>query len=176
MIKWGSKVRYIGTFDTPEQASAAYISVRKDLDDAKLSGFGADEGDDIFDAAKKEALESFGGFVPEKRHLPTGVRKVSTTRKFQANIRWGGKPRYIGAFDTPEQASAAYVSVKKDRDDANLSAVGADEVNALFDGAKKKALEAVVGVIPKKRRVVPRRRKSKARLASDLVRLNLDTF
>jgi len=33
--------------------------------------------------------------------------------------------------------------MKKDLDDANLWALGADEVDAAFDAAKKKALEAV---------------------------------
>ena len=53
------KMRYIGSsFDTPEQASAAYMSMKKDLDAAKLSAFGADKKEAIFDAAKKKALET----------------------------------------------------------------------------------------------------------------------
>ena len=35
-IHFGTKYRHVGTFDTPEQASAAFMSVRKDLWDAKL--------------------------------------------------------------------------------------------------------------------------------------------
>ena len=62
MVYWGDKGRYIGTFDTPEQASAAFMSVRKDLDDANLSTFGADEGNVIFNAAKEKARVAFGGF------------------------------------------------------------------------------------------------------------------
>ena len=146
-IWWGTcnKQHHIGTFDTPEQASAAYMSARKDLDDANISTVGADEKDAIFDAAKKKALESFGGFVPEERYLPTGVRK-SSSGKFTSYIKWGGKCRYIGTFDTPEQASVAYtcMSVRKDLDDAKLSALGADdEAKATFDEARKKALEMV---------------------------------
>ena len=137
---WAGKRRYIGTFDTPEQASAAYMSVKKDLADAKRSAFGADEVDDAFDEAKKKALESVG--VSKKKRLPKGVQKT-TAGKFKDMVYWGGKSRYIGTFDTPEQASAAYMSVKKDRDDANLSGLGADEVNAAFDEAIKKAVDAV---------------------------------
>ena len=138
MIRRGGKTYYIGTFDTLEQASATYISVKKDLDDAKLSAAGAEvHVDALFDAAQKKALESFGGLVPEKRDLPTGVYKLRSG-KFQSRIQWGRKTRRIGMFDTPEQASAAHASVKKDLSGANLSGLGADEVAALFDAAQKK--------------------------------------
>ena len=80
--------------------------------------------------------------VSSKRDLPTGVRKTPSGN-FVSRIKWGGKDRHIDTFDTPEQASAAYLSVKKDRDDTNLVAIGADEVDALFDAAKTKALETV---------------------------------
>jgi len=60
--KWGGKTRYIGTFGTPKQASAAYMSVKNDLAAAKISLCGADEEDGIFDAAKKKALESKTAF------------------------------------------------------------------------------------------------------------------
>ena len=53
---------YTGTFDSPEHASAAHMSVHvmKDHDtcSAKLSPFRADEADDVFDAEKKKALET----------------------------------------------------------------------------------------------------------------------
>ena len=56
---WGDKKCYIGTctFDTPEQAYAAYISVKKNLNKTKLSEIDADEADDIFAAVKKKAME-----------------------------------------------------------------------------------------------------------------------
>ena len=150
MISWGNKVRYIGTFDTPEQASATYISVKKDRDDVELSALGADEVDAAFDAAKQKAVKAEGGFVRRKKKLPRGVWKTSSGT-FGSQIGLGGRKHYIGVFNTPEQASAAYVSVKKDLDDGNLSGLGADEVNAISDAAKKKAVEEVGGFIPEKR-------------------------
>jgi len=39
------------------------MSVRKALDDANLSAFGADEGNVIFNAAKEKARESIKGNV-----------------------------------------------------------------------------------------------------------------
>ena len=133
---------YIGTFDTPEQASAAYVSVRKDLDDAKVSSCGANEGEAIFDAVRKKAIEAMGGAVPKKRNLPRGVYK-SPPEKFQSSIWWGGMQRYIGTFDTPEQAYAAYISVKKNLNKTKLSEIDADEADAIFTAVKKKAMEMV---------------------------------
>ena len=100
LIRWGGKQRYIGSFDTPEQASAAYLSVKTDLAYAKLSAVGADEVNDAFYAAKKKAAEALGGFIPRKnrtseRELPQGVYKA-TSGKFQTLINWGGKTHYIG--------------------------------------------------------------------------------
>ena len=142
LTRSGGKTCYIGSFDTPEQASAAYMSVRKDLDDAKQSALSAHEVNAAFDAAKKKDVEALDGFTSETRDLPTGVRKTASGN-FRSEIYWYGKNRQIGTFDTPEQASIAYMSVRKDLDDAKLSALGADEGKATFDEAKKKALEMV---------------------------------
>ena len=74
-----------------------------------------------------------------ERELPTGVNKLPC-RRFKSYTWFGGKSRYVGTFDTPEQASAAYNSVRKNLDDAKLSMIGADEVDATFDEAQKKAV------------------------------------
>ena len=148
-IRWGGMVRYIGTFDNPEQASAAYISVKKDLARADLSTLSADEFDAVFDEARKKAMETVGRVVPKKKNragLPRGVRNQKSG-KFQAVIWCGNKDRHIGIFGTAEQASAAYMSVRKDLDNANISALGADEINTSFEAAKKNALESVGGFI-----------------------------
>ena len=147
-MKWGGKQHYIGTFDTPEQAFAAYMFARKDLEHVNLSAIGADGVNAAFDAAQKKAVVAVGGFVPKKkkskatsgRDLPTGVSKT-VSGKFGASIMWV-KYRRIGTFDTIEQASAAYMSMKKDLADARQSAVSADEVDAAFYAAQKKAAMA----------------------------------
>ena len=59
----------------------------------------------------------------------------------------GGKYRNIGSFGTPEQASAAYMSVRKDLDDAKRSVVSAVKVDYVFAASQKKALEAVKTMI-----------------------------
>ncbi len=85
-----------------------------------------------------------------ERDLPTGVYELPSG-KLASEIRWGGKTRYIGIFETPEQASAAFMSVKKDRAGAKLSTLSADKADALFDAAKNKAVEAVGGIVPEKK-------------------------
>ena len=145
-IKWGGKARYIGAFDTAEQASAAYLSIKKDLDNAKFSAIG---GDATFNAAKKKAIESVGGSIPTTkrstamRDLPRGVYKTRAG-KFVSQITCCGKTnRYIGFFNTPEQASAAYLSVSEDISQVSLSGLGADEADAIFDAAREKAVERI---------------------------------
>ena len=113
--------------------------------DATLSelALDVDEAKAAFVEVKKKALESFGGLVSEERDLPTGVYKLRSG-KFKSQIHWSGQQRHIGTFDTPEQASAVYMSVRKDLDDAKLRSFGSHEVKkATFDAAKKKALEAL---------------------------------
>jgi len=166
-IWWGDKVLHIGTFDTAEHASAAYMSVRKDLDDANLSAMHADEVDAIFIAsAKEKVIEAAGGLAT--RDLPRGVRKTASG-KFQTRIRWNGKQRTIGTFDTPEQASAAFMSVRKDIEDVNLSSLGTDQAEDMFYKAKKKALESFVGGLVSEKRDLPRgvRKRPNGRFRSD---------
>ena len=137
-IRFRGKTRSIGTFDDPQQASAACESVREDLEDINLSALGTDEVIAIFDETRKKALKSFGGFV-RKQDLPRGVYKARG--RFQTKIYWHAKLRHLGTFDSSEQASAAHASVRKDIDNANPLALGADEVDAVFDAARRKAFE-----------------------------------
>ena len=160
-LQWSDEHRFIGTFDTPVQASYARFSVMKGLARTKASELNADEIEAAFDAAKKKALEASGEKAlvtrsssrrsQKKRDLPQGVKKISSG-KFASQISCGGKQHYIGSFDTPEQASTAFMSVRKHLDSADLSDLGAKEVEAMFDEAQKKAMEAVGGVVPKKMR------------------------
>ena len=149
-INWGGKTCTIGTFGTIEQASAAYVLVSSERDNA-----GAKPSAVAFVKAKKKALEAVEEVRKKKpKAMPTGVHPVSSGN-FESQISRGGRTRYIGTFDTPEQAYAAHMSVKKDLDAANLSSCSADEVDAVFNDAKKKAVKAVGRMLARK--PVPRK-------------------
>ena len=122
-------MRYIGTFDTPEQASAAYTLVRGELD--KNSSLASDDLNAVFEGAKARALETAGegeaghgrlrARTGKKGGMPRGVREDGPGR-FVARIQYSGVKNsqgYIGTFDTPEQASAAYSLVRNELDMEN---------------------------------------------------------
>jgi hypothetical protein len=48
-----------------------------------------------------------------------GVSPVSSSGKFLAQIKYGGKQRRLGEFVTPEQASAVYLSAKRQYHEGN---------------------------------------------------------
>ena len=98
-------------------------------------------------SSKQHAADGGRGKERSRRDLPRGVTKLSSGR-FESRIWWCGKTHYIGSFDTPEQASAAYVSVMRSIEGAQLSAFGADAVDVVFDAARRVAAQAVVGYAP----------------------------
>ena len=153
-IRCRGKIRNIGTFDTLDRASAARTSVEKELALAKLSELGPDEVNAVFDAAKKKAIDAVGGAKKTKpkatsrRGHPLGFTQ-NAAGKFVSQMYWGGKNRYIGTFDTADQASTVSWLVRRDLDNANASTIDADDVDATFNAAKTRALDAV-GVSKKK--------------------------
>ena len=104
---------YIGAFDTPEQASNAYTLVNNELD--KNRSLSAKELDAVFAGTKARALKAAGEQVARKKGgLPRGVNQTFSGR-FVASAQYSGVKNpggYIGVFDTPEQASAAYTLVR----------------------------------------------------------------
>ena len=130
-----------------KKVAAKNSSIAEDPDAQKQARIGNDraKGDT---KAKKKALEADSVNATSKRDLPRGVYKQSGT-SFTAQANWSGKTRFIGTFATPEQASAAYMSVKEDFARAKVSASGAEEVDAAFDEAKTNALESFGGFVRK---------------------------
>ena len=107
MTYWGGKERVIGTFHTPEQASAAYMSVKKDLDGVEISVLGAGEVDDIFDAAKQKALEAVDGIVPKKKKSFIECEKFS---RYRLRVPETSPGKFIACYphNPPSQAAAKH--------------------------------------------------------------------
>ena len=77
-----------------------------------------------------------------KSMVPAGVPRGITIRpsgKWQAQFYYFGKSRYAGVFDTADEAVIAYEVLRKE---LKQSKVVAGDHDALFDAARKKAVEA----------------------------------
>lgn len=81
---------YLGTFDTPESASAAYQAAVAAVEAGRFVR-------PVFDGRSRRGV----------RLLPTGVYPTRSGR-FQSSVVVSGRSRHLGTFDTPEAASAAY--------------------------------------------------------------------
>lgn len=53
-------------------------------------------------------------FRARRIDLPMGVRLIQSSGRYQARISCNKKQIHIGAYDTPEEAHAAYVSKRKE--------------------------------------------------------------
>ena len=161
---------YIGTFKTLEEATYAYISISSAIEANKKSpGFNFD---DFFKSAKAEAVETLRdafifmqGDTPSKANvapkagrkppskseawpnangMPRGVRKRSTG-KYETQIQYGDKRKYIGCFGTAREAAEAYAFAKKSLNMARY----ADRGDASFDQLKAAAWKAAEKVAVK---------------------------
>ena len=95
----------------------------------------------LSEEAKKErisaAIEKATGVVREERDLPVGVSMTEDGERFKVFC----KKRYVGLFDTVEEASAAYQSVKSDLDRVNYSSLSPEAKDIHFGKARDKALQ-----------------------------------
>ena len=105
-IYWCHKLRHIGVFNTSKEASDAYLVMRKCLERINVSDIGDCRLDTMFDAAKMSIRASYRGFVPVKRDLPQGVRKLPSG-KFKSTMCRDGKDIYVGTFVSRDEAVAA---------------------------------------------------------------------
>ena len=159
---------YIGTFKTLEEATYAYISISSAIEAKKKSpGFNFN---DFFKSAKAEAVETLRDFFmqgdtpskanvapkavrkppsktgawPKANGMPRGVRKRSTG-KYETQIQYGDKRKYIGCFGTAREAAEAYAFAKKSLNMARY----ADRGEASFDQLKAAAWKAAEKVAVK---------------------------
>ena len=94
------KLKYLGTYDTPKEASVAYdrAVIKYNLPKDKLNW--PDGYPKITTKKKKRKLH------PTNTTGYTGVFKRG--ERFRAAIRINKKQTYFGTFDTPKEAAVAY--------------------------------------------------------------------
>jgi len=108
-IRYGGTSHYLGTFDTKEQAGIAYD--RFVVDKSTEEVFFILNYPNMSDPEREEALKVE---PPKKRkrgnpNQKTGLIGVyNKGEKYHAMIKYGGKNKGLGTFDTKEQAGMAY--------------------------------------------------------------------
>jgi serine protease inhibitor ecotin len=109
MIGYGGTQHTLGTFETKEHAGIAYDRFVIDKNTEEVS-FTLNYPN-MSDSEREEALKVEEP-VQEKRGNPnqkTGMIGVAKMRKkYMAYIKYGGKTKSLGTFDTKERAGIAY--------------------------------------------------------------------
>jgi serine protease inhibitor ecotin len=110
-ITYGGTQHSLGTFDTKEQAGIAYDRFVVDKSTEEVS-FTLNYPN-MSDSEREEALKVEE--PPKKKrkrgnpNRKTGLIGVTKNGKqYKATVRYGGKPKFLGRFDTKEQAGIAY--------------------------------------------------------------------
>ena len=67
---------------------------------------------------------------------------IRPSGKWQAQFYYKGKSRYAGVFDTVDEAAIAYEVLRKELEVMKKSNIDAKDHDALFDAARRKAIEA----------------------------------
>lgn len=91
-IRENGKKKHIGSYSTPEAAHQAYLKAKAQRCEQKH-------------LEREQRREHYCD-------LPKGVTMKGN--KFKAQIAVDGKMKYLGLFDTPEQASQAYLKAKEE--------------------------------------------------------------
>jgi len=103
--------RHLGYFDTAEEAAQAYARAYLTQNGRPPAGSSASRVADKF-RQKEEGKEAIDLelFRSTNNAGYQGVSLKSSSRKYHAEIRLNGGRRYLGGFDTAEEAAQAYAS------------------------------------------------------------------
>ena len=112
--RWGAEIvkdgqkHSLGYFDTKEAAHAAYLSAKRELHEF---GEAAKDADGHLPRREIKGRQLAAKHGTESGML--GVSYVNKSGRWKARINIGGKTRYLGCFDTAEEASEAYLLARK---------------------------------------------------------------
>ena len=146
-IRVMGRSQYIGTFPSSEEASRAFATVEKALDESGFSRMD-DEALEVFKKAR--------GQVRRKNSMDAKGFYQAKSGNWKAEIYVKGQTRYIGTFPSSEEASNARALVEKALDESGLSKHD-DEALEVFNKAREQA-RASLSV--KKKAYVPRDEKN----------------
>jgi len=107
IVKGGQK-HSLGYFDTPDAAHAAYLAAKRELHEFGEAAKGVDGNLPIREIKGRQIAAKHG---TESGML--GVSYVKKSGRWKARINICGKTRYLGCFDTAEEAAEAYLTARK---------------------------------------------------------------
>jgi carbon monoxide dehydrogenase subunit G len=133
-INYGGKTRYLGCFATKQEAALAYDRT------AREHGGGQKQLNyESMEAAEEAAAQQSP--QPTKPRPPSGFHGVSAKRKrWQAQINYGGKLHYLGAFDTKQEAALAYDRAAREHG-GGTAKVNYESIEAAEDAAAQAEAE-----------------------------------
>jgi hypothetical protein len=107
-------MHYLGTFDTKQEAAFAYdTAAREHGGGKKRLNFESIEAAEeaAAEAEAEHTLVHVMGAEPKKPRPPSGFHGVTdkrNTKRWTAQINYGGKKQHIGSYDTKQEAALAY--------------------------------------------------------------------
>jgi serine protease inhibitor ecotin len=110
-IRYGGTMNSLGSFGTKEQAGMAYDRFVIDKSTEEISftlnypNMSDHEREEALKVEEEEPVQQIRG-KPNQTTGLIGVYKIG--EKYRAAIRYGGKTKSLGTFDTKEQAGMAY--------------------------------------------------------------------
>ena len=104
-ITVGGQMKYLGIYDTPEEAAFAYdrAVVKYKLASSKLN---YPDGNAYTGMNSKKNMKKKRRLDPRNTTGYTGV--IKRRKRFQAQIKINRKHVYLGTYDTPKEAALAY--------------------------------------------------------------------
>jgi hypothetical protein len=102
-IHFDSKQHSLGSFDTKQEAALAYDREARQCGQDKLLNY------ESIKAAEEAAVRAQAEYTLVYPRPPSGFYGVSASgKRWQAQIRYGGKYHNLGTFDTKQEAALAY--------------------------------------------------------------------
>ena len=155
-ITVAGRTRHIGTFDNVDHAIWAYGYVKNILTSSGLDPTDREGRDVVFDAARIKAKElaeqtntnsvnvpTSAPTMPSQPSRPVQISQgvfLTSSGEYRAEVSVNRVRKFIGVFNTAEQANCAYKSVRS-AVDLKLGQPDGVDINAVFESARADALQ-----------------------------------